>query len=646
MSGSFVKIPAPMTTKSNGKNGVKDWTRPSVGQYYVFLETLKEDDPQLWASAKALTDLQGEGQAQAEISARMNEALTMLDRIITNERVKEINFMNKFQTDNEKMLPELAKLRNGKDFNYYEFTRQINYAINGIERTKQIVENEQKRELVRQQFINKTLSQQTLTTTQAFKSYAETFIKSLNGTSRGTANINLREFIMEQIQNNLQQKKNNIKTMDDLIAIFTTGFTLSLSAQQLSENKIFDPEAFIKLPEYQQLMNEMVKAFSEDAKEHDQYIQKMENMFDRYGFRIDLGQGQTSLKDRQVQEIKQMKKNLPNKAQDLMQKMKNITTNISIINQKGIGSEILNTEIQEAVIKSLGKFGLSENVGKTQTKTDTFTFATTFDLEYVVESGELKPVLQLVNKMINEDIEEEYSKYPEQNRKFNDSYTELREILENKNKQLNRLEQSFIIHSNIKDYSSYSRNGGPLLSSFSGGTDWKLAAFIPFLQSLFELGFKSQDVGLIEQSILNCLPGTIMGQNKNPVENFISIFIAFTLFSDGITMAQEVAQGIANDTSALNVLHLFLINNVYIPASVLLERMYEELTQSNNSILSSVHASVRGGLKTKQISSYLANLDEQGIARWEKFREEEYNATSIKLRFLGNFFDIIDKLNS
>lgn len=653
---SFVSVPAPITTRwptSSGKSRPGLWTRPSAGQHYVFLQSLKNDDPQLWASVKALTDLQGEGGAQAQAQQRMEEALSMLNNIITNERVKEINFMNNFQKENEKMLPELAKLRYGEGFDYYEFTRQINYVINGIERTKQIVENERQRELAQQKRVSGMSGKVIKTTTQGLKSYADTFIKNFGSTSRGRIgkNTDIRNFIMNAVQNELGDNISNVKSMDDLTAIFTTAFTLNFSAQQLTENGVFNPNTFINAVGYREMMDEMVEAFSGNDAAHDKYIQKMEEMFDRYGFRIDLGRGSTSLAKRKSAQIIQMKQNLPNIVQDFMGQIRDITSKISITSQRGMGAEVLNTQLQEAVIRSLGKFAQSTNIGKTQTKTDILTFATSLNVDYQMSMDGIDSALRWVDKMVSQDITQNYEDISKENENFIETYDNLRRELDRKTEELGRLEQSFVLHTNVKDYQRYSRNGNHdknnfTYGSFSGGQKWSLAQFIPFLTTLIDLGFRTQDVGLIEQSILNCLPGTIMASNKNPIENFISIFIAFTLFSDSVTMAQEVARNIANDTSSLNVLHLFLINNVYVPASVLMEKLYNEIQQVGAATSGSVKASIEGGLQTGEIYPYLSLMNAHGIDRWKQFRQAEYDRVFITVNFLGSFFDIIDNLSN
>ena len=115
------------------------------------------------------------------------------------------------------------------------------------------------------------------------------------------------------------------------------------------------------------------------------------------------------------------------------------------------------------------------------------------------------------------------------------------------------------------------------------------------------------------------------------------------LFSDGLTMAMELSNNIEADTSSLNVLHLFNVNGIFVPASYLLQVVYDEMMAKSEQISQDgVKITINGGIPNPR--EEIRNYQELKAPRWDRLLKEEKEAISFQITFLASFFDILDNL--
>lgn len=137
------------------------------------------------------------------------------------------------------------------------------------------------------------------------------------------------------------------------------------------------------------------------------------------------------------------------------------------------------------------------------------------------------------------------------------------------------------------------------------------------------------------QTILNSAPGTIgEGERetiRDEVSHLISAHIAQFLFDDWT--------GIGNSIS--NVIHVFSLDNVYIPLSFLLIGLGNAFETTSREEYAKISFSYPKLLHTPKIK------DTEVLTAWDEERRHAYEKTTFTVRFLANFKTIVsDTLKS
>ena len=68
---------------------------------------------------------------------------------------------------------------------------------------------------------------------------------------------------------------------------------------------------------------------------------------------------------------------------------------------------------------------------------------------------------------------------------------------------------------------------------------------------------------------LNLNPSAAAASAKGPLENYFSIFAGLLMFDDVKNMALEAAK-IAQENTHIHQIHLYNLNGIYVPASMIL----------------------------------------------------------------------------
>ena len=92
------------------------------------------------------------------------------------------------------------------------------------------------------------------------------------------------------------------------------------------------------------------------------------------------------------------------------------------------------------------------------------------------------------------------------------------------------------------------------------------------------------DIDWLHKAIINCSPASIVGEkNKNIIENYLSSMAALAIFDEGAAEGQ-IIQDLQNKvmervSSSPNILHLYRVNGIYVPGSLVLQRTITELSK-------------------------------------------------------------------
>lgn len=199
------------------------------------------------------------------------------------------------------------------------------------------------------------------------------------------------------------------------------------------------------------------------------------------------------------------------------------------------------------------------------------------------------------------------------------------------NEHLKEVDDLFITYTSSKLYS--------LGDSFRGftGANLKGAGIIKFLNNV--TNNKSEGQKAI-RLLINCAYGTI-GENqqekvKMNITTMLSEYMAELLFDDWITLGKE------NN----NAIHIFTLNNIKVPLSVLLIGAGQALLDGHDSLRRWFKIYYTIPDEIKKYKDETIKIEEGKVLKdyWIEQRNYSIKQTQLGVKFLGNFKQILDEL--
>lgn len=176
----------------------------------------------------------------------------------------------------------------------------------------------------------------------------------------------------------------------------------------------------------------------------------------------------------------------------------------------------------------------------------------------------------------------------------NNSLKNITKELEDVIKEIKGMENQklFIQQETLKLHSSAGKNG----QGFEGRS-MVITSYISYLSSMNGVsGDLSINQNALEFLSYNLLPGGTISQNndgKQKLENYFSFFSAMMMFDDLRNMAEEATQMISNQSYSpgnVQTLHIYNLNGMSVPASFVLNEMYNQLMSYSSMFKSSSQA--------------------------------------------------------
>ena len=211
-------------------------------------------------------------------------------------------------------------------------------------------------------------------------------------------------------------------------------------------------------------------------------------------------------------------------------------------------------------------------------------------------------------------------------------------------------EDIFIYHQSLKLYTQIEEHK---TAQFHGR---EMQAF-NMMDNLYSL---EDDVTLMDKDILygallNLADLAIGHEQKGLIENYLSIFAGLLMFDDVQTMAWDIARTTSHEVSkngaAFNV-HLYLVNDLYVPGSLILTSISQAL-QAGYQQISSVNGAkitidtagankvIQGWLDARDSgTAYTDNLS------WEEVAEGVSAGTKMQITFLSSFFSFLKDIQN
>lgn len=238
-------------------------------------------------------------------------------------------------------------------------------------------------------------------------------------------------------------------------------------------------------------------------------------------------------------------------------------------------------------------------------------------------------------------------------------------------KQLDKEHDLFVFHETLKLYSTVETGRGT--HAGFGGRNMNILSYIDYLSSASSVGVKNNiDRDILAFFARNLIKGAIAEKEKAPLEHYFSIYAGMIMFDDVIAMAKEAVSQINNSNNVIGgkirQVHLYNLNGLYVPASMILTYLSDSLNKNNQKIIEDmmrveIHTSAIDTAPAKGKSSkfaekqkktaktyntFINNLknDSNNLtpSDWDAISAAAVNSTKVQIIFLASFEQFINNL--
>lgn len=320
----------------------------------------------------------------------------------------------------------------------------------------------------------------------------------------------------------------------------------------------------------------------------------------------------------------------------LLKGLKRITVSSSTNTSHGLIGELTDLTIDRLNSRKFGGEGATDvlQAGSIYS-TITYDNIVNDQLDILVEAVEES------NKLIksgNKELIE--STYKSMNEKIRESEEEIEKRL----KELEIKDDFFIYHDSVKTYKQTYQG----ISHALHGRSLSAFTYITELYAMTgELKYDSLTMPAqewLEFIVMNLFTGGVAEEARNPLEKYLSIFAGLFMFDDAINIAMGAIKSIQSETnSKVKSIHLFNVNQLYVPASFVLQNLYETLTKSMTMLDNGAH------VKITDAGSKAVKEEENGetksyAKRWYNVSDAVKTATKVNIVFLSSFLETIRDL--
>lgn len=156
------------------------------------------------------------------------------------------------------------------------------------------------------------------------------------------------------------------------------------------------------------------------------------------------------------------------------------------------------------------------------------------------------------------------------------------------------------------------------------------------------------DAEWLKFAILNSGIGLIGERKKSTLENYITLFAAYLMFSDAknivVDAVNQTAEQIGKEITS-NEIHLYLINGMYLPQSYILQTLHDRMQDILQSGMMNQRNLYDGTVRV-EITSYNPGDYYPGntFTDWGRESQKAQETTKIKMYYLMNFGSLIQDL--
>lgn len=199
----------------------------------------------------------------------------------------------------------------------------------------------------------------------------------------------------------------------------------------------------------------------------------------------------------------------------------------------------------------------------------------------------------------------------------------------------------FITHESLKLYRG-AEEGSETFEEFHG-RKMNIMNALTKLYAAPGLADNMIDSKMLITYLLNIDEQTVThGENKHPLETYLSLFAGLLMFDDIAEISSTAINNIVlpQNSTFINQLHLYNINGIYFPLSMILNNLISQITEvTMNLSLDASHTAIA------KIEQTLPSIPSESTSNnWNSFAQETISNTKIQIAFLSGFTAYIQKL--
>ena len=260
---------------------------------------------------------------------------------------------------------------------------------------------------------------------------------------------------------------------------------------------------------------------------------------------------------------------------------------------------------------------------------------------------QMRKTIETMAKIQRENRKDDLIEYVQQMNKNIQSYiNSLNQILKD-----NKIpDDIFIYHQSLKLYTQIEEHK----TTQFHGRNMQILNMLDNLYSLDNItGLTLVDQSIMYGAVINLSEMALGHTALTPVENYLSIFAGLLMFDDIQNMAWDIARTTTNQITseygqAYNI-HLYLVNDIYVPGSMLLTTIAEALKAGYTEISSrnGARVTIDTSEADKSITNYLearASGMKYNIDQWQDEAENVASGTKAQITFLSSFFTFLSDM--
>lgn len=225
-----------------------------------------------------------------------------------------------------------------------------------------------------------------------------------------------------------------------------------------------------------------------------------------------------------------------------------------------------------------------------------------------------------------------------------------------------KLKNTFFASVSAKNYEFYNNNLG--FHAGNLGANGRAVEVIQNITKMYDLGgINTLDAELMINAVLNSSEDTVLGANNNILQNIKDYLIggaALMMFDDGFSNTKKIydrMKELLHDNAPTQI-HLYYLNNVYIPASYVLQNIYENLTQLMAQLEQDYEDISNQRYTSQQVKSEIIIINNVSEAAYQPAYEDEPSTpkrwsiashkaqeeVKIEFLFMAGLLDIFEQL--